>query len=92
MKEIVDRFLSEKVVGQVPNNYDDIYDNATCNACVIAEIGLAQVFVPSQPYKISMNPEQSLVCGTTFPVLSMPYEQESHIRQNARREQVWKGM
>lgn len=92
MKEIVDSFLSEEVVEDMTKQKDGIYDSNRCNACVIAEVGLAQAFVPSQPYKVSMNPEQSLVCGTTFPALSMPYQQGSYIRQNARGEQSWKEM
>ena len=44
-----------------------------CNACVIERIGLAQAFVPSQPFEQPMEQEQSLVCGTVFSDLAMPY-------------------
>ncbi|MGN0136471.1 spore coat associated protein CotJA [Anaerotignum sp.] len=44
-----------------------------CNACVIARVGLAQAMVPFQPYEAPMEQEQSLVCGTAFADLSMPY-------------------
>ena len=44
-----------------------------CNHCVMEKIGLAQAYVPSQPYTQSMEQEQSLVCGTTFTELVMPY-------------------
>lgn len=44
-----------------------------CNACVIERVGLAQAFVPSQPFTQPMEQEQSLVCGTVFADLAMPY-------------------
>lgn len=44
-----------------------------CNACVLEQIGLAQAFVPNQPYAPPMEGEQSLVCGTAFSSLVMPY-------------------
>ena len=47
--------------------------NADCSACVTERIGLAQAFVPSQPYTAPMETEQSLVCGTAFSELVMPY-------------------
>ena len=63
-----------------------------CNACIIEKIGLAQAFVASQPYQAPSTPEQSLVCGTAFSDLSMPYTQGSHIRQNAREVTAWNAM
>ena len=44
-----------------------------CNACVMERIGLAQAFVPVQPWQMPMSEEQSLVCGTVFADLTMPY-------------------
>ena len=44
-----------------------------CNTCVMERIGLAQAYIPSQPYTTPMEQEQSLVCGTTFTELVMPY-------------------
>lgn len=44
-----------------------------CSACVRERIGLAQAYVPSQPYEAPMDQEQSLVCGTVFSELVMPY-------------------
>lgn len=44
-----------------------------CTACVIKQVGLAQAMVPSQPYEAPMEQEQSLVCGTVFADLVMPY-------------------
>lgn len=44
-----------------------------CNACVIEQVGLARAMVPFQPYEAPMEQEQSLVCGTVFADLAMPY-------------------
>ena len=44
-----------------------------CNTCVIEQVGLAQAMVPFQPYEAPMEQEQSLVCGTVFADLAMPY-------------------
>ncbi len=44
-----------------------------CNACVIERVGLAQAMVPFQPYEAPMEQEQSLICGTAFADLAMPY-------------------
>lgn len=44
-----------------------------CNACVTERIGLAQALIPTQPFSQPMEQEQSLVCGTAFADLAMPY-------------------
>ena len=44
-----------------------------CSSCVMKRIGLAQAYIPSQPYTMPMGQEQSLVCGTVFTELVMPY-------------------
>lgn len=44
-----------------------------CRSCVIARVGLAQAYVPEQPFTAPMEGEQSLVCGTVFSDLAMPY-------------------
>lgn len=44
-----------------------------CSRCVLERIGLAQAYVPSQPYTTPMQQEQSLTCGTAFSELVMPY-------------------
>lgn len=44
-----------------------------CNACVIEQVGLAQAMVPFQHYEAPMDQEQSLICGTAFADLAMPY-------------------
>ena len=46
---------------------------ADCSNCVMNRIGLAQAYVPSQPYTSPMTQEQSLICGTVFSDLAMPY-------------------
>ena len=46
---------------------------ADCSSCVMNRIGLAQAYIPSQPYTPPINEEQSLVCGTVFSELVMPY-------------------
>ena len=46
---------------------------SNCNTCVMQSIGLAQAYIPSQHYAAPMEQEQSLVCGTTFTELVMPY-------------------
>ena len=48
-------------------------DMGDCNACVLERVGLAQAFVPDQFYEAPMEQEQSLVCGTAFSALVMPY-------------------
>ena len=44
-----------------------------CSSCVMNRIGLAQAYVPAQPYTTSMEEEESLICGTIFSDLAMPY-------------------
>ena len=44
-----------------------------CNNCIKKQMDLAQAFVPSQPYTSPMEQEQSLICGTVFADLVMPY-------------------
>ena len=75
MKEIASNFLPDTCETETTMD---------CNACVIKKVGLAQAFVPSQPYQTPSSAEQSLICGTAFSDLSMPYVQGSHIKRNAR--------
>ncbi len=44
-----------------------------CNTCVTEQIGLAEAMVPLQAYAAPTEAEQSLICGTAFAALSMPY-------------------
>lgn len=82
MKEIASNFLPDICEAETAMD---------CNACVIQKIGLAQAFVPRQPYQTPSPAEQSLICGTVFSDLSMPYEQGSHIKLNAKEEMTWNG-
>ena len=50
-----------------PNNSKD------CSTCVMERVGAAQAYVPSQNFTQPMEQEQSLVCGTVFSDLAMPY-------------------
>ncbi len=49
-----------------------------CDSWLIGKMGLAQAYVPFQPNADTMTPEQSLVCGTAFSDLVMPYTQGSN--------------
>lgn len=80
MKEIASNFLPDACETETTMD---------CNACVIKKVGLAQAFVPSQPYQAPSSPEQSLICGTAFSDLSMPYVQGSHIKRNAKEVTSW---
>ncbi len=44
-----------------------------CAFAAGSDCPLAQAYVPPQPYESPSTPEQSLVCGTVFSALSMPY-------------------
>lgn len=52
-----------------------------CNTCVLQSIGLAQAFVPFQPNANTMEPAQSLICGTAFSDLVMPYVKGSNLNK-----------
>lgn len=80
MKEIASNFLPDTCETETTMD---------CNACVIKKVGLAQAFVPSQPYQTPSSAEQSLICGTVFSDLSMPYVQGSHIKRNAKEVTSW---
>lgn len=82
MKEIASNFLPDTCETETTMD---------CNACVIKKVGLAQAFVPSQPYQTPSSAEQSLICGTAFSDLSMPYVQGTHIKRNAKEEMTWNG-
>lgn len=56
----------------------------SCAACVLAKVGPAQAYVPSQPYAQPMAQEQSLVCGTAFSELVIPYCSGWHLYQSAK--------
>lgn len=85
MKEISSVFLSESEFSQkkYPQRPQPIED-MSCNDCIIKKVGLAQAVVPIQPYETPSAPEQSLVCGTAFSALSMPYQSGTHILWNRK--------
>lgn len=91
MKEVAANFISDTTSECISPTLP-AQDCQDCNACVIEKIGLAQAFVPAQPYQAPSTPEQSLICGTAFSDLSMPYTQGNHIRQNAREVTAWNAM
>lgn len=81
MKEMCNHFICDGTPsnpGQTPPMADG------CAACVIERVGLAQAYVPSQPYQPPMEQEQSLVCGTVFSELVMPYCSGWHLYQSAK--------
>ncbi|MCI1959742.1 MAG: spore coat associated protein CotJA [Clostridia bacterium] len=49
------------------------FEPADCNDCIIERVGFADAYVPYQTEFAVMCPEKSLVCGTAFAVLAMPY-------------------
>ena len=65
----------QPAAAQTANAFAILPDTSTgdCSSCVMERIGLAQAYVPSQPYNTLIEQEQSLVCGTTFSELIMPY-------------------
>ena len=85
MKEIGTQFLEQEETALVkqPTMTDD-----ACNACVLERVGLAQAMVPSQPYTAPQGEENSLVCGTVFADLVMPYPQGFHIWLNREGAQA----
>ena len=73
MKEMCKNFICNGTCGMQPEPPADMPAAENCNACVMEHIGLAQAFVPFQPAQMPMEQEQSLVCGTAFSDLVMPY-------------------
>lgn len=69
MKEMCKSFVPTDctTIGQKPNDMVSEYN-------IIEEsMELAQAYVPFQPYMTPMDQAQSLVCGTTFYDLVVPY-------------------
>ncbi|MEA4815444.1 MAG: spore coat associated protein CotJA [Lachnospiraceae bacterium] len=50
-----------------------------CMDWLRTRIGLANAYVPFQEEFVVMGEENSLVCGTVFPALAMPYKKGSKI-------------
>ncbi|MFV0313616.1 MAG: spore coat associated protein CotJA [Anaerotignum sp.] len=76
MKEMCENFVTDTVI---PNNimakYAPIIDDT---------MELAQAYIPLQPYTTTMSQSQSLVCGTTFNDLVVPYCAGWHLYQLSR--------
>lgn len=73
MKEMCRNFICNNTKNsQAAPSLPD-YDMDNCRSDVINRIGLAQAYIPSQPYSAPMDEAQSLVCGTVFSELVMPY-------------------
>ncbi|MDO4532081.1 MAG: spore coat associated protein CotJA [Bacillota bacterium] len=73
MKEMCRNFICGKNQNTQPADILPDTDMGDCTSCVKNRIGLAQAYIPSQPYTSPMAEEQSLVCGTVFSELVMPY-------------------
>lgn len=63
MKEMSSVFISDTETSPEP----------TCAFAPGHNCPLAQAYVPPQPFESPSTPEQSLICGTAFSALSMPY-------------------
>lgn len=81
MKEMCKNFVPDNCssVSQTPKNvipeYTEIIDES---------MELAQAYVPLQPYMAPMGQMQSLVCGTAFADLVVPYCSGWHIYRFAK--------
>lgn len=81
MKEMCTNFVSSNCscVEQMPNNMVPEY-----NAIIEESMELAQAYVPFQPFMTPMDQTQSLVCGTAFYDLIVPYYSGWHLYQFAK--------
>ena len=89
MKEMCNDFLKEENTASnrttrrcsCPNNgsTDDMLIEQDCDSWLIGKMGLAQAYVPFQPNADTMTAEQSLICGTAFSDLVVPYVQGSNL-------------
>lgn len=86
MKEACNHFICDTgntgATGAMPPQVQPATDS--CAACVLAKVGPAQAYVPSQAYEQPMEQEQSLVCGTAFSGLVVPYCSGWHLYQSAK--------
>ncbi len=57
-----------------------------CNRCIIEKIGYAQAYVPYQEDTNTVSEGQSLLTGTVFSALEMPYEKGSALRRFSVKE------
>ncbi|MCJ7854968.1 spore coat associated protein CotJA [Lachnospiraceae bacterium NSJ-143] len=56
---------------------DFCYEPADCNDCIIERVGLSEAYVPYQTDFDLMDPEESLMLGTAFKNLVIPYSKTS---------------
>ena len=49
----------------------------------------AQAYIPPQPWETPKTPEQSLICGTAFSVLSQPYCKGFSLYRNRKEDAAW---
>ncbi len=81
MKEMCKNFVPSDCtsVGQKPNNMVSDY-----SVIIEEDMELAQAYVPFQPYMEPMDQAQSLVCGTAFYDLVVPYCSGWHLYRFAK--------
>ncbi len=81
MKEMCKNFVPSDcfTIGQKPNDMVSEY-----NAIIEESMELAQAYVPFQPYMAPMDQTQSLVCGTAFYDLVVPYCSGWHLYRFAK--------
>ena len=60
------------------------FEPADCNDCIIERTGFADAYVPYQTEFAVMSPEKSLVCGTVFASLVIPYQKSECTCKNGR--------
>lgn len=92
MKEMCNQFVSDpcssvgRHCGQSPcaKASTEKETKPSCNTNGNTTMQLAQAYTPSQPYRAPMSNEQSLVCGTAFTDLVMPYCSGWHLYQIAK--------
>lgn len=59
---------------------------AGLNEEMIKSVGLANAYVPVQPYVNVLDNEKALVCGTSFGDLVMPYVKGSSLERNKKED------
>ncbi|WMI81622.1 spore coat associated protein CotJA [Anaerotignum sp. MB30-C6] len=81
MKEMCKNFVPDNCnfASPMPNNMMPEY-----TPIIEESMELAQAYVPFQPYSTTMNQMQSLVCGTIFSDLVVPYCSGWHLYQLAK--------
>jgi|GEM_PF-2343800 len=73
---------AETTCEDIKNKY--CFEAADCNDCIIERTGLADAYVPYQPEFDVMAPEKSLICGTVFQSLAMPYKKSGCVQKGGK--------